>query len=119
MVHQLLSTVAETGGISAAPLYDRLTKARAFGPLSKASFATLLRELARHDLLSQMADGMLVLGLKGQRIVEHHTFYAAFRGASELRVIHNGDQIGMLPEFSVPPPGEHLILAAAAGKCAT
>ena len=51
----------------------------------------------------------LILGIAGQRIVEHYTFFAAFNAPDELRVVHGGDEIGAI---AIPPaPGEHLILA--------
>jgi ATP-dependent Lhr-like helicase len=111
LVHQLLSTLAETGGIQAAALYRRLLGAGAFAPMGQGEFALLLRELGRRDLLEQLADGSLVLGLKGQKLVDHYSFYAAFQGASEYRVVYGSDEIGMLPEQAIPPIDEHVILA--------
>jgi ATP-dependent Lhr-like helicase len=109
LVHQVLSVLAETGGIQASPLYDRLVDAGSFSGVSRADFAVLLRQLGSRELLEQMPDRTLVLGVEGQKIVEHYTFYAAFNAASELRVVCNADLIGTIA--IPPPPGEHLILA--------
>jgi ATP-dependent Lhr-like helicase len=111
LVQQLLSTLAETGGIKAVELKTRLLGSETFGAMSGADFAALLRNLAKEDLIEQIADGSLVLGLKGQRIVEHFTFFAAFRSPVEFRVIHGSAEIGKLPELTAPIPGDHLILA--------
>jgi hypothetical protein len=97
--------------MKAAELKARLLGSQAFGPLSGTDFAGLLRHLAREDLVEQIADGSLVLGLKGQRIVEHFTFFAAFRTPIEFRVIHGNAEIGKLPELTAPTPGDHVILA--------
>lgn len=109
LVQQALSIVAETGGIKAMPLFERLMGSRAFGELSRAEFAGLLRELGRHRLLEQAEDATLVLGEVGERIVEHYSFYAAFATDPELKVIAGGEEIGVV--HAPTPVGEHLILA--------
>lgn len=109
LVHQILSTIAETGGTTALVLYGRLIDGGAFPGITRTEFGELLRELGRRELVEQMPDGTLVLGMKGVTIVEHYSFFAAFNASSELRVVCGSDEIGTvaLP----PPPGEHLILA--------
>lgn len=69
----------------------------------------MLRELGKSDLLEQMEAGLLVLGVAGQKLVDHYTFFAAFNAPEELRVVHGSEEIGRV---GMPPaPGEHLILA--------
>jgi ATP-dependent helicase Lhr and Lhr-like helicase len=109
LIHQTLSTIAETGGATASALHDRVTGGKAFGIVEPREYAALLRELGRHKLIEQAEDGTIVLGEFGERIVEHYSFYAAFNAAPELRVVAGSDEIGRIP---MPPPlGEHLILA--------
>jgi len=109
LIHQVLSIIAESGGATAVALHQRAAEGGAFGSVSRPDFSTMLRELGRLDLIEQMTDGTLVLGMKGQKIVGHYSFYAAFNASSEFRVVCGVDEIGTvaLP----PPPGEHLILA--------
>lgn len=109
LIHQVLSVIAETGGVTAVALHSRVVDGGAFGAVSHSDFAAVLRELGRRDLIEQMPDGTLVLGMQGQKIVEHYSFYAAFNAASELRVICGSDEIGTVA--LAPPPDEHLILA--------
>ncbi|WP_394827335.1 DEAD/DEAH box helicase [Pendulispora albinea] len=109
LIHQILSTLAETGGATAAVLYARVVGSGAFAAATPESFAEVLRELGRRDLIEQMGDGSLVLGDRGQDQVDHYTFYAAFHAPEELRVLHGDDVLGTLAE--VPPPGEHVIFA--------
>ncbi len=111
LIQQLLSTVAETGGIKAAALYPRLFDSGAFARMSRSEFALLLRALGARELIEQDASGLLILGRLGERIVDDYTFYAAFRAAEEFRVLHGLNPIGMLPETAIPPVGEHVILA--------
>ncbi len=109
LVHQSLAFLAETGGSTALTLFQRVVGSGAFGTVAPADFAAMLRELGRVDLVEQMGDGSLILGLAGQKIVEHYTFFAAFNAPEELRVVHGAEEIGAI---AMPPaPGEHLILA--------
>lgn len=111
LVQQLLSTLAETGGIRAHHLYARLLESGAFAGISKGDFAAVLRELGARDLVEQLPDSTLVLGLKGQRIVEHYSFYAAFKAPAEFQVLFRDRVLGTLPESMLPGVGEHVILA--------
>lgn len=111
LVQQILSTLAETGGIRAHDLYDRVVSSGAFHGVGKAQLAAILRELGARDLLTQLPDQTLVLGLAGQRLVGHYSFYAAFRASVDFQVLHGTRLIGLLPETSIPPAGEHVILA--------
>jgi ATP-dependent Lhr-like helicase len=111
LVQQVLSTLAQTGGIRAHELYPRMAESGAFVGVSKPDFVALLRELGARDLIEQLPDATLVLGLKGQRIVEHYSFYAAFKSATEFQVSFRDRVIGTLPESTLPTEGEHLILA--------
>ena len=63
------------------------------------------------DLIEQTAEGLLITGLIGEKIVRHHDFYVAFIVQEEYRVNHGGHHIGnvaFVPEFR---EGEFLILA--------
>lgn len=111
LVQQSLSSLADTGGIRAHELFARLAESGAFFGLTRADFVALLRELGARDLIEQLPDATLVLGLKGQRIVEHYSFYAAFKAPTEFQVLFRDRAIGTLPENMLPAAGEHLILA--------
>jgi ATP-dependent helicase Lhr and Lhr-like helicase len=111
LIQQILSILAETGGIRAALLHARLQKCGAFGPLEPPTFAALLRELAVRELIEQMPEGDLILAPRGQKVIEHHSFYAAFKTPDEVAVFHRSDKIGSLPSDSIPALHEHVILA--------
>jgi ATP-dependent Lhr-like helicase len=111
LIQQILSILAETGGTRAASLHARLEKCGAFGPLDPALFTSVLRELGDHDLIEQMPEGDLILAPRAQRMIEHYSFYAAFKAPDEVAVFHRADKIGSLPSDSIPGLGEHVILA--------
>lgn len=111
LTQQVLSTIKETGGITAADLYHRLVESGAFRFVDKPVFADVLRSIGSHDLIEQAPDGTLVLGLHGEEIVGHYDFYSAFATSEEFRVVHSGALIGTLPTLYVPQPNTHLLLA--------
>jgi ATP-dependent Lhr-like helicase len=95
LVQQCLSVVAEKGGLSASALYDALVTGGAFD-VPPAAFAGILRSLGAHDLLEQTAEGDLVLGLEGERVVRSRDFYAAFTTPKHLAVVHQGRAVGSI-----------------------
>jgi len=101
LVQQVLSIVAERGGANAQKLYRDLVVNGAFSGLSVQEFADLLRSIARDDLITQDATGLLLLGGVGERMVGSHDFYAAFISDEEWRIVCQGQVMGTLPISSV------------------
>jgi ATP-dependent helicase Lhr and Lhr-like helicase len=97
LVQQLLSMIAQHGGIKPAEAYGALCGHGPFEHVSQRVFAGLLRSLGARDLVTQQADGLLLLGLAGERLVNHYSFYAAFATAEEYRLIADGQLLGTLP----------------------
>jgi ATP-dependent Lhr-like helicase len=75
-------------------------------------FAMVLRELASHDLVVQSSDGTLLLGTKGERIVNHYSFYSAFVTPEEYHLVCDGHELGTLPISHPLSDGSYLIFAA-------
>ena len=111
LVQQTLSIIAETGGATAATLFELLIHRGAFRFLNQRQYAMLLRGLKQHDLIEQHDDGTLILGLLGEKLVRHYDFYAAFVAPPEYRVLCSGRMIGRLSIDCIPQPKDHLILA--------
>ena len=74
-------------------------------------FACLLRDLGSVEtaLIEQAPDGTLLLGPRGEKLVEHYSFYAVFESAEEFRVVARGKQIGSLPATNVFVPDMTII----------
>ena len=110
LVQQTLSLVAQHGGVTAADAFSALCHPSApFAPVGKERFIALLRSLASNDLLIQTHDGQLVLGLDGERLVNHYDFYAAFAAADEYRLVTGSTTLGTLPVDVPLLQGMHLI----------
>lgn len=110
-IHQVLSILRQSGGTSAARLFDVLCQRGAFRQINSVQFMTLLKGLGENDLIQQMETGRLVLAPDGERIVESRDFYAAFAASVEYRVEFSGENIGTLSESCVPEAGEFMLLA--------
>jgi len=113
LVHQILSVVAERGGIRAAALYDLLCRQGPFRSVDKPLFVAVLRAIGHPDraLLEQASDGLLLLGRIGEKLVEHHSFYAVFQTPEEFRILHGSQELGTLPIDTILAPGMLLIFS--------
>jgi ATP-dependent Lhr-like helicase len=97
LVQQVLSMIAERGGILATDISRILMIHGPFADLRASDLAALLRELGRLELLVQDSSGALLLGPVGERAVSHYDFYAAFASREEWQIVQNGRGLGTLP----------------------
>ena len=99
LTHQILSVIAQRNGATAATLFNTLCDGSSFAGIDRDLFVDLLRNLGRDDggLIEQAPDGTLLLGAKGERLVEHYGFYAVFQTPDEYRVVAAGKTLGTLP----------------------
>jgi len=97
LLHQVLSMITQHGGIRAAEAWKALCANGPFHPLDQRRFSVLLRAMGAADLVVQAGDGTLLLGEKGERLVNHYTFFAVFRTQEEYRVVSSGTTLGTLP----------------------
>lgn len=111
LVQQLMSLIAQHGGVTAPDAYGALCRHGPFQRVTKAMFVDLLRSLAAAELIFQSADDTLLLDVAGERVVNHHTFYAAFTTPEEYRLVAEGRQLGSIPVDSPILPGALLIFA--------
>lgn len=113
LTHQILSVVAERGGVSAKRLYATLCDRGPFHAVDPATFAALLRQLGAPEtgLIEQAPDGLLLLGPEGERQVESHRFYAVFQTPEEYRVVAESGTLGTLPVDFPLAPGVTIVFA--------
>jgi len=113
-IHQLLSYLSMTGGVSALKLYDYLLnkcKIKLYG-LTEKNFITLLRNLKDREVIYQDEANNITLGKYGERITEHYTFYATFNTDIEWRLIYSGREIATIPSLpSTSQIGQNILIA--------
>ncbi len=111
LVQQLLSLCAQRGGFRAQDAWSLLCVSGPFHGVSSDRFGQLLRNLATHDLIVQDHDGTIVIGLAGERLVNHYDFYSAFTSPEEYRLVADGRTLGTLPIVMPLVPGKYMIFA--------
>ena len=113
LTHQILSVIAEHGGVRANRLYTTLCEKGPFQRITPSLFARLLRHLgdAEVALVEQAPDGVLLLGRQGERLVEHYSFYAVFQTPEEYRIIADRKPLGTLPVVMVLTLGMTIIFS--------
>ena len=113
LTHQILSVIAEHGGVRANRLYSTLCQRGPFRQVDLSLFAIILRQLGRTDvaLIEQAPDGVLLLGPRGEKLVEHYSFYAVFQTPDEYRIIADGKLLGTLPSPTILAEGMSIIFS--------
>jgi ATP-dependent Lhr-like helicase len=109
LLQQVLSLVAERGGITAASAFDALCRTGPFRDVDSSMFVSLLKGMGKHDLIIQTQEGLLVLGVRGERLVNHYSFYSVFVTPDEYRLVQQGRTIGTLPVTQPLQPEMHII----------
>ena len=109
LVQQILSVIAQRGGLDAKQGYEALCVYGPFEAVTLHQFAEVLRDLGQAELITQTHNGALVLDLKGERLVDHYEFYTAFMTSEEYRLMAKGRQIGSLPIVAPLYEGGYLI----------
>lgn len=111
LIQQLLSCIAQYGGITAKKAWDFLCETGPFTNVSRAEFLVLLQSLGQHEIISQDHTGLLLIGGKGEKLINHYSFYAAFSSDKEYRLICQGKTLGTLPISWSIVVGSYLIFA--------
>jgi ATP-dependent Lhr-like helicase len=109
LVQQILSTIAQHGGLRAQQIWEILCDKGAFSPVSRESLISLLRQLGQKEIVFQDATGLILLAPKGERICEHYGFYAAFSSEEEFRIVAGGRTLGSMPITRPLVPGSFVI----------
>jgi ATP-dependent Lhr-like helicase len=110
LIQQLLSAIAQYGGLHAAEAFQLLCAMRApFDGVSKNDFAELLRTLGKEEVLTQDHSGLLLHGRIGDKIVNHYSFYAAFASDEEFRIVSSGKTLGTLPVSQMLTPKQRIL----------
>jgi len=97
LVQQMLSLIAQHGGVVAQQAYEALCRSGPFAGVSPKMFTGLLRGLGEAEILMQSSDGTLLLAPRGERIVNRYDFYPAFVTPDEFRLVTAGKSLGAIP----------------------
>lgn len=111
LVQQLLSALAQYGGLTAKDAWSLLCTSGPFKNLTQREFADLLRGLAEREVLIQDPRGLLLHGPLGERMIGHYSFYAAFASDEEFRLVSGSHTLGSIPVSRPLETGSYVIFA--------
>jgi ATP-dependent Lhr-like helicase len=109
LIQQILSLIAQKGGVLPAKAYALLCKTGPFSCVTPADFGALLKQMGQNELLMQESDGTLLHGKRGEALTNHYTFYAAFSEEAEFRIVTSGRTLGSMPITSPVSEGSFLL----------
>ncbi|MBG0753960.1 DEAD/DEAH box helicase [Vibrio cidicii] len=109
LLHQILAVIAQWGGIRAEQLFNLLCKEGPFQKVGVDDFKRILVHMGNTELITQLGNGELVLGLLGERITSHYSFYAVFKTPEEYRIISGTKMLGTLPIDSLVLVGQNIV----------
>jgi len=109
LIQQVLSIIAQNGGVTASNAWNILCCNGPFNFVDKKLFIDLLRNMGEKRLLMQDSDGLLLHGEVGERIANHYSFYTAFMTNEEYRLIAGEKTLGTLPIDRPVPVDSYLI----------
>lgn len=109
LLHQILAVTAQWGGIRADQLFDLLCKKGPFQKTTVDDYKSLLIQMGKSELITQLGSGEIVLGAIGEKVVSHYTFYAVFKTPEEFRVVSGAKSLGTLPVDSLVLVGQHIV----------
>jgi ATP-dependent Lhr-like helicase len=109
LCHQTLSILASLGEQAPPELARRVLTLPPFALVPAEDYRELLLRLISLDYIQKTEEGKLLLGLEGECLVNHYSFYAIFPDETEYRVLRDGQELGTV-NF-LPPEGGALALA--------
>lgn len=113
LFHQTLSVIAQRGGARADAIHRLLCGPGVFASVTPGDFAELLRGLARDEarFIEQAPDGTLLLGERGERLVQSREFYALFDSGAEWRLVAGTRTLGTIPLTNAIAKGNLVVFA--------
>lgn len=109
LAHQTLSILYDYNELTPSELVKKILNLAVFkNRIELEEYKTILKFMV-HEQILQILDGKFIIGLNGEKIVNHRSFYATFESTEGYHVISKNGEIGTL-DFS-PMVGNEFMLA--------
>ena len=108
LCHQTLAVLGSIGEQKEEELCAVVLSFPPFGEITKQDYLELLLCLEKGGYIEKTEEGKYIVGLEGERIINHYTFYSVFPDEQEFRVLYMGNELGRV-NF-IPPEGSGLVL---------
>lgn len=107
--HQTLSVLASGGELSAKELAAKILSLPPLSNIEKETYRALLVSMINDDFLEFTEEKRLIVGLKGERLINSFKFYAVFKDSEDFTVRCDSEEIGTIT--TPPPVGDRFALA--------
>ena len=107
--HQTLSILASGGERSARELAELVLTLPPLSAIDKETYRALLVAMINSDYVELTEEKKLIVGLKGERIINSFKFYAVFKDSEDFTVRCESEEIGTIT--TPPPVGDRFALA--------
>ena len=115
LAHQTLSTLMTYGELSPVQLARKVLLLPVFqNTISTSEYQDLLRYMLQEEYIQRMEGGGLIVGLKGEKITNHFSFYAVFQDEETYQVVTKDGKVGTLT--NCPAVGDVFILSGYSWK---
>lgn len=94
LFHQTMSVMTANGSLTPKELARQILTLSVFRNVTKDDYLLLLRHLLENGVLERGEDGALLIGEKGESIVNNYEFLAVFSVPREYTVRNNSEEIG-------------------------
>ena len=109
LFQQTLSTLAASGELTAKRLAEKVLSLPPFAGVTKEEYRTLLLSMIKNDFIEMTEEKGLIVGLKGEGLINSFKFYAVFKDSEDYTVRAGSDEIGTIT--TPPPVGDRFALA--------
>ncbi len=109
LFHQTLSTLAQSGELTAKRLAQKVLTLPPFEQISEESYKTLLVSMLNNGYLEMTEERGIIIGLTGERLLKSFKFYAVFKDSEDFTVRCGSEEIGTIT--TPPPVGDRFALA--------
>lgn len=104
LVSEILSVVKQYGSAYEDDLFALLVERGAFWNIPRDLFSMIVADMTDKDMLEKTSEGLLILGIAGEREISDWRFYATFMDTEDYVVKNGGKTIG-----SITPPSTSLM----------
>ncbi|GAB0157151.1 DEAD/DEAH box helicase [Chryseobacterium sp. Alg-005] len=111
LLHQILSIIKGSSGMSKGNLLRELLHNCAFKNISQNEIEEIIAFLVEKDLLEQLGSEF-ILGIEGEKIVNSREFYSVFQTENLFKVSHKGNKVGEIPLTLQIREDENIYLSA-------
>ncbi len=109
LFQQTLSILSSFGELMPKELANKVLSLPPFSYITKEQYRELLISMVKNEYTELTEDGGLIVGLKGEKLINSFKFYAVFKDNEDYTVRRNSDEIGSI---TMPPPvGDRFALA--------